>query len=74
MSCIYFFIIVFGHAFTSGSIYKTDSLFSASAVIGRRGWVVGLYVPFVGRMAVEQCLGYFVILACSRDVLVGKPP
>ena len=62
------FIIVFGHASTSGSIYKTDSLFSASAVRGRRGWVVGLYIPCIGRMAVERCVGYFVILACSRDV------
>ena len=65
MWCIYFLIIVFGHASTSGSIYKTDSLFPAS---GRRGWLVGLYIPCVGKMAVERCLGYFVILACSRDV------
>ena len=30
--------------------------------------LVALYIPCVGRMAVERCLGYFVILACSRDV------
>ena len=65
MSCIYVLIIVFGHASTSGSIYKTDSLFSAS---GRRGWVVGIHVPCDGIMAVERCVGYFVVLACSRDV------
>ena len=28
----------------------------------------GLHIPCVGRMAVERCLGYFVILACSRGV------
>ena len=61
MSCIYFLIIVFGHASTSGSIYKTDSKFSASAIRGWRGWVVGLYIPCVERMAVERCLRYFVI-------------
>ena len=27
------------------------------------------HIPCVGKMAVERCLGYFVILACSRDVL-----
>ena len=59
---------MFGHASTSGSIYKTDSLFSDSAVRGCRGRVVGLYIPCVGRMVVERCLGFFVILACSRDV------
>ena len=36
---------MFGHASTSGSIYKTDSLFSAP---GRRGWVVGIHVPCDG--------------------------
>ena len=56
---------MFGHASTSGSIYKTDSLFSAP---GRRGWVVGIHVPYDGIMAVERCVGCFVILACSRDV------
>ena len=29
---------------------------------------MGLYIPCVGRMAVERCVGYFVILACSSDV------
>ena len=28
----------------------------------------GLHVPCDGIMAVERCVGYFVILACSRDV------
>ena len=56
---------MFGHASTSGSIYKTDSLFSAP---GRRGWVVGIHVPCDGIMAVERCVGCFVILACSWDV------
>ena len=56
---------MFGHASTSGSIYKTDSLFSAP---GRRGWVVVIHVPCDGIMAVERCVGCFVILACSRDV------
>ena len=45
---------MFGHASTSGSIYKTDSLFSAP---GRRGWVVGIHVPCDGIMAVERCVG-----------------
>ena len=63
MWCVYFLIIMFGHASTSGSIYKTDSLFSAP---GRRGWVVGIHVPCDGIMAVERCVGYFVTLACSR--------
>ena len=49
-------------------LYKTDSLFSASAVRRRRGRVVGLHNPCFGRMAVERCLRYFVIRACSRDV------
>ena len=52
---------MFGHASTSGSIYKTDSLFSAP---GRSGW----HVPCDGIMAVERCVGCFVILTCSRDV------
>ena len=56
---------MFGHASTSGSIYKTDSLFSAP---GRRGWVVGIHVSCDGIMAVERYVGYFVILACSRNV------
>ena len=56
-----FLIIVFGHASTSSSIYKTDSFFSASAVRGWRGRVVGLYIPCVERMAVERCLCFFVI-------------
>ena len=65
MWCIFSLIIMFGHASTSESIYKTDSLFSAS---GWRGWVAGIHVPCDGIMAVERCVGYFVILACSRDV------
>ena len=40
---------------------------SASAV---RGWVVGVYIPCVGRMAAERCVCF---LACSvGEVLVGN--
>ena len=35
---------------------------------GGGGWVVGIHVPCDGIMAVERCVGCFVILACSRDV------
>ena len=30
--------------------------------------MVGIHVPCDGIMAVERCVGCFVILACSRDV------
>ena len=30
--------------------------------------MVGLHVPCDGIMAVERCVGYFVILACCMDV------
>ena len=29
---------------------------------------MGIHVPCDGIMAVERCVGCFVILACSRDV------
>ena len=68
MSCIYFLCLVMPLLPVVYILYKTDSLFSASAVRRRRGRVVGLHNPCFGRMAVERCLRYFVIRACSRDV------
>ena len=53
-----FLIIVFGQASTSGSIYKTGFFFSLSC---KRVEGVGLYIPCVGRMAVERCLHFLLL-------------
>ena len=57
------FTLFKGHRFATQNTFLSGFVPS-----GRRGWVVGIHVPCDGIMAVERCVGCFVILACSRDV------
>ncbi len=70
LKCGVFLIIIFGHACTSSSI-TTDKI-ALAVRVGGGGWWAGLYIPCVGRMAVDGVDDFFVILACSRWEVWGK--